>query len=128
MLWVFSVLGCVYLPAAKLHLRARRVHGRRALYIGAGCSEVVVQAWWRYSLWWRYAFSRYAAVAVVAAVEQRVYKMASGNVEEVQLRRYDTSQPWGFRMQGGSEYNSPLYVAQVCRLLPLLNVRPVRYL
>lgn len=39
--------------------------------------------------------------------------MASGDVELLQLRRYDTSQPWGFRMQGGSEYNMPLYVAQV---------------
>lgn len=39
--------------------------------------------------------------------------MASGDVEQLQLRRYDTSQPWGFRMQGGSEFNMPLYVAQV---------------
>lgn len=39
--------------------------------------------------------------------------MASGDVEEIQLRRYDTSQPWGFRMQGGSEYGMPLYIAQV---------------
>ena len=39
--------------------------------------------------------------------------MASGPVESIALRRYDTSQPWGFRMQGGTEYNLPLYVAQV---------------
>lgn len=57
--------------------------------------------------------------------------MAShGEVEEVQLRRYDTSQPWGFRMQGGSEYNIPLYVAQVglldpCRLLYRRHYRHV---
>lgn len=34
-------------------------------------------------------------------------------MEQVELRRYDTSQPWGFRMQGGLEYNRPLYLAQV---------------
>ncbi|KAL8594619.1 hypothetical protein ACOMHN_011359 [Nucella lapillus] len=39
--------------------------------------------------------------------------MASGDMEQLQLRRYDTSQSWGFRMQGGSEFNMPLYVAQV---------------
>ncbi|XP_076451780.1 PDZ and LIM domain protein 7-like [Babylonia areolata] len=39
--------------------------------------------------------------------------MASGDVEKLQLRRYDTSTPWGFRLQGGSEFNMPLYVAQV---------------
>ncbi|KAK7093397.1 PDZ and LIM domain protein 5-like [Littorina saxatilis] len=39
--------------------------------------------------------------------------MASGDVEEIQLRRYDSSQQWGFRMQGGSEQNMPLYIAHV---------------
>ncbi|KAH3824003.1 PDZ and LIM domain protein Zasp-like [Dreissena polymorpha] len=31
----------------------------------------------------------------------------------VHLRRYDTSQPWGFKMQGGSDIGLPLFVAHV---------------
>lgn len=31
----------------------------------------------------------------------------------VKLRRYDTGQPWGFKMQGGSEVGIPLQVAEV---------------
>ncbi|KAK6175415.1 hypothetical protein SNE40_013883 [Patella caerulea] len=37
----------------------------------------------------------------------------AGEVAECQLRRHDTSQPWGFRMQGGAEYGMPLFMAQV---------------
>ncbi|ESO95777.1 hypothetical protein LOTGIDRAFT_116635 [Lottia gigantea] len=39
--------------------------------------------------------------------------MAAPEIAECQLRRKDTSQPWGFRMQGGAEFNMPLYMAQV---------------
>lgn len=42
--------------------------------------------------------------------------MASGDVEVLQLRRYDTSQPWGFRMQGGADFGMPIYIAQVSNL------------
>ncbi|XP_071109224.1 PDZ and LIM domain protein 3-like [Haliotis cracherodii] len=38
--------------------------------------------------------------------------MASGDVT-VSLRRFDTSQPWGFKLQGGTEYGLPLFIAQV---------------
>lgn len=31
----------------------------------------------------------------------------------VKLRRYDTSQPWGFRMNGGTEFGQPLYIQKV---------------
>lgn len=31
----------------------------------------------------------------------------------VQLRRYNTSQPWGFKMQGGTDVGMPLFVAHV---------------
>ncbi|ELU06857.1 hypothetical protein CAPTEDRAFT_228542 [Capitella teleta] len=31
----------------------------------------------------------------------------------VQLRRYDTSTPWGFRMNGGLEFGQPLYIQKV---------------
>ncbi|WAR14091.1 ZASP-like protein [Mya arenaria] len=31
----------------------------------------------------------------------------------VELRRYNTSQPWGFKMQGGSDVGLPLFVAHV---------------
>ncbi|KAJ8319842.1 hypothetical protein KUTeg_001429 [Tegillarca granosa] len=40
-------------------------------------------------------------------------KMADGAIVPIQLRRYDTSQPWGFKMQGGSEVGMPLQIAQV---------------
>lgn len=36
-----------------------------------------------------------------------------GEIVEIKLQRFDTTQPWGFKMQGGSEYNLPLHVAQV---------------
>ncbi|XP_059138745.1 PDZ and LIM domain protein 7-like [Physella acuta] len=39
--------------------------------------------------------------------------MASGASDLVQLRRYDTSQPWGFRMQGGREFGLPLFIVNV---------------
>ncbi|XP_060600557.1 PDZ and LIM domain protein 5-like [Ruditapes philippinarum] len=32
---------------------------------------------------------------------------------QVDLRRFDTSQPWGFKMQGGSDVGMPLFVAHV---------------
>ncbi len=31
----------------------------------------------------------------------------------IQLRRSETSMPWGFRMNGGAEYGQPLYVQKV---------------
>ncbi|XP_060072102.1 PDZ and LIM domain protein 3-like [Ylistrum balloti] len=31
----------------------------------------------------------------------------------IQLRRFDTSQPWGFKMQGGVDTGCPIHVAQV---------------
>jgi len=31
----------------------------------------------------------------------------------IKLRRYDTSQPWGFRMNGGTEYGQVLYIQKV---------------
>lgn len=31
----------------------------------------------------------------------------------IKLRRYDTSQPWGFRMNGGTEFGQPLYIQKV---------------
>lgn len=39
--------------------------------------------------------------------------MASSEITVVRLRRYDTGQPWGFKMQGGSEVGIPLQVAEV---------------
>jgi len=33
--------------------------------------------------------------------------------EEIILRRADTSHPWGFKMQGGTDINMPLFVAHV---------------
>ncbi|XP_041377706.1 PDZ and LIM domain protein 3-like [Gigantopelta aegis] len=39
--------------------------------------------------------------------------MATGDVVLVKLRRYDTSQPWGFKMQGGADFGLPLFIAQV---------------
>lgn len=39
-----------------------------------------------------------------------------GEIVEIKLQRFDTTQPWGFKMQGGSEYNLPLHVAQVSYL------------
>ncbi|XP_014774579.1 PDZ and LIM domain protein 7 [Octopus bimaculoides] len=36
-----------------------------------------------------------------------------GEVARVQLRRMDTTQPWGFKMQGGTDVGVPLHVAQV---------------
>lgn len=33
--------------------------------------------------------------------------------QTVQLRRFDTSQPWGFKMQGGTDVGQPLFVASV---------------
>lgn len=39
--------------------------------------------------------------------------MASSEINVVRLRRYDTGQPWGFKMQGGSEVGIPLQVAEV---------------
>ncbi|XP_033763628.1 PDZ and LIM domain protein Zasp-like [Pecten maximus] len=38
--------------------------------------------------------------------------MADGTIE-IQLRRFDTSQPWGFKMQGGVDTGCPIHVAQV---------------
>ncbi|XP_069114311.1 PDZ and LIM domain protein 5-like [Argopecten irradians] len=38
--------------------------------------------------------------------------MADGSID-VQLRRFDTSQPWGFKMQGGVDTGFPIHVAQV---------------
>ncbi|CAG5132791.1 unnamed protein product [Candidula unifasciata] len=39
--------------------------------------------------------------------------MASGATECVQLRRNETSQPWGFRLQGGRDVGLPLFIVQV---------------
>lgn len=39
--------------------------------------------------------------------------MASSEINVVRLRRYDTGQPWGFKMQGGSEVGIPLQVVEV---------------
>ncbi|GFS22828.1 PDZ and LIM domain protein [Elysia marginata] len=39
--------------------------------------------------------------------------MASVTPDCVQLRRRDTSQNWGFRMQGGREYGLPLFIVAV---------------
>lgn len=39
--------------------------------------------------------------------------MSDEQVVSVRLRRNTTSTPWGFRMQGGHEYGSPLYIQQV---------------
>ncbi|KAL4221668.1 hypothetical protein ACF0H5_019925 [Mactra antiquata] len=33
--------------------------------------------------------------------------------EVITLRRFNTSQPWGFKMQGGSDVGMPLFVAHV---------------
>jgi len=33
---------------------------------------------------------------------------------EVQLRRMETSQPWGFRLRGGTDQGMPLFVEHVC--------------
>jgi len=32
---------------------------------------------------------------------------------EVQLRRMETSQPWGFRLRGGTDQGMPLFVEHV---------------
>lgn len=34
-------------------------------------------------------------------------------IARVQLRRMDNAQPWGFKMQGGTDVGIPLHVAQV---------------
>ena len=39
---------------------------------------------------------------------------------QVELRRLDTSQAWGFRLKGGADQGIPLYVEQV-GLLGLLS-------
>ncbi|XP_071144549.1 PDZ and LIM domain protein 3-like [Mytilus edulis] len=39
--------------------------------------------------------------------------MAGSEITVCKLRRYDTGQPWGFKMQGGSEVRIPLQVAEV---------------
>lgn len=31
----------------------------------------------------------------------------------IELKRYNTSQPWGFKMQGGTDVGMPLFVAHV---------------
>lgn len=33
--------------------------------------------------------------------------------QHVELRRDNTGQPWGFKMQGGTDVNMPLFVAHV---------------
>ena len=37
----------------------------------------------------------------------------AGGCYQVELRRMDTSQPWGFRLKGGVDQGIPLYVEQV---------------
>ena len=32
----------------------------------------------------------------------------------INLRRHDTSTPWGFRMDGGVELGRPLFIQKVC--------------
>lgn len=39
--------------------------------------------------------------------------MSDEQVVSVRLRRNTTSTPWGFRMQGGYEYGTPLCISQV---------------
>jgi len=39
---------------------------------------------------------------------------------EVELRRMDTSQPWGFRLRGGTDQGMPLFVEHVCNTVILL--------
>lgn len=36
-----------------------------------------------------------------------------GEKAEIKLQRFDTTQPWGFKLQGGTEFNLPLHVGQV---------------
>ncbi|KAK3104971.1 hypothetical protein FSP39_014405 [Pinctada imbricata] len=38
---------------------------------------------------------------------------ADGQIVPVALRRFDTSQPWGFKLQGGSDVGCPIHIAQV---------------
>lgn len=44
----------------------------------------------------------------------------SDQVVSVRLRRGTTSTPWGFRMQGGYEYGTPLCISQVSLLSNIL--------
>lgn len=39
--------------------------------------------------------------------------MSEGQIVPLALRRFDTSQPWGFKLQGGSDVGCPIHVAQV---------------
>ncbi|XP_062591633.1 PDZ and LIM domain protein Zasp-like [Saccostrea cucullata] len=39
--------------------------------------------------------------------------MSGGQIVPIALRRFDTSQPWGFKLQGGSDVGCPIHVAQV---------------
>lgn len=39
--------------------------------------------------------------------------MSDGQIVPIALRRFDTSQPWGFKLQGGSDVGCPIHVAQV---------------
>ena len=38
----------------------------------------------------------------------------------IRLRRRDTSTPWGFRMNGGVEFNQPLFIQRVSKPFILL--------
>ena len=40
----------------------------------------------------------------------------------VQLRRSNTSVPWGFRMNGGVDFSQPLYVQKVRFLFSAVNL------
>jgi hypothetical protein len=42
--------------------------------------------------------------------------MSDGQIVPVALRRFDTSQPWGFKLQGGCDVGCPIHVAQVRHL------------
>ena len=33
---------------------------------------------------------------------------------QIRLRRHNTSTPWGFRLNGGTEFNQPLFIQRVC--------------
>ena len=41
--------------------------------------------------------------------------MSDGQIVPIALRRFDTSQPWGFKLQGGSDVGCPIHVAQVSK-------------
>ena len=44
-----------------------------------------------------------------------------GAVFEVQLRRMETSQPWGFRLRGGTDQGIPLHVEHVSADTPWIT-------